>query len=528
MAGARKTIVAALVLWLVAVGLVSAPQASATAQTTAQATAHEQLSGADVFPAPTDCMACHNGLLTPGGEDVSIGVSWRASMMANAARDPYWQASVRREMTDHPSKAKEIQTECAVCHRPTGATEDGVSCAVCHQIAPDGLGTRESFVGRFVIAPPPAGGTRQMFGPFKVERGHASVMRSVTGVTPTEGTHVQQSELCATCHTLITQALGTNGEVVGSIPEQVPYLEWKHSAFLEEKRSCQSCHMPPVAAPTRIASVLGEARDDLSRHTFLGGNFFMLRMLNRFRGELGVTALPQELDASAHATVRQLQADTATVSIQRAVRAGGQIEIDLDVRNATGHKLPTGYPSRRAWLHVTVRDGSGAIAFESGAVAPNGAIMGNDNDADPLRVEPHYAEIRRGDEVQIYESVMADVRGAVTTGLLHATQFTKDNRLLPRGFDKASASPDIAVFGAARDDADFASGGDRVRYVISAEGRPGPYNVAVELLYQPIGFRWAQNLSGYDAPEPQRFVKYYDAMAGGSSVSLAHAAARVE
>ena len=50
-----------------------------------------------LFVTAERCMACHNGLVTPAGEDISIGVGWRGSMMANAARDPYWQAAVRRE-----------------------------------------------------------------------------------------------------------------------------------------------------------------------------------------------------------------------------------------------------------------------------------------------------------------------------------------------------------------------------------------------------------------------------------------------
>ena len=46
-----------------------------------------------------------------------------------------------------------------------------------------------------------------------------------------------------------------------------------------------------------------------------------------------------------------------------------------------------------------------------------------------------------------------------------------------------------------------------------------------ELLYQPIGFRWAQNLKGYSqASEPRRFTEYYDAMAGGATATLARAA----
>jgi hypothetical protein len=55
--------------------------------------------------------------------------------------------------------------------------------------------------------------------------------------------------------------------------------------------------MPVVETPTPIASVLGEPRAGFARHEFRGGNFFMLRMLNRYRDELGVEALPQELDA---------------------------------------------------------------------------------------------------------------------------------------------------------------------------------------------------------------------------------------
>ena len=43
--------------------------------------------------------------------------------------------------------------------------------------------------------------------------------------------------------------------------------------------------------------------------------------------------------------------------------------------------------------------------------------------------------------MQIYESIMGTPAGAPTTGLLQATQYLKDNRLLPRGFDKRTAAP---------------------------------------------------------------------------------------
>ena len=126
--------------------------------------------------------------------------------------------------------------------------------------------------------------------------------------------------------------------------------------------------------------------------------------------------------------------------------------------------------------------------------------------------------------MQIYESIMGTPAGAPTTGLLQATQYLKDNRLLPRGFDKRTAAPEIAVVGAAAADADFTGDGDRVRYRIPMSA---PGTIEVELRYQPIGYRWAQNLAAYDAPEPRRFVGYYNDLAAISSVVVARASRSV-
>ena len=117
------------------------------------------------------------------GHDISIGVAWRSSIMANSARDPYWQASVRRETIDHAEVIREIEDECSVCHMPIArykakvhgekgrsicascrfdadkkdavAAEDGVTCSVCHQIRKEKLGNPRSFNGGFVIDCPP-------------------------------------------------------------------------------------------------------------------------------------------------------------------------------------------------------------------------------------------------------------------------------------------------------------------------------------------------------------------------------------
>lgn len=503
-----------------------------------------------VFQTSDRCMACHNGLVSASGEDFSIGHEWSATMMANSARDPYWQAGVRREIMDHPTATAAIEDECSVCHMPMMRYEahlagregqvfahtrfdpgnrvdrlaaDGVSCSLCHQIARDRLGSRESFVGRFVISDA-ANGLRVAFGPYDIDAGRARIMSSSSGFRPTRSEHIAQSELCATCHTLITHTLDASGKAVAEFPEQVPYLEWLHSEYRQTK-SCQACHMPQVAAPAPIAAVLAQAREGVSRHNFLGGNFFMQRLLNRFRNELAVTASPQALERAALNTIEHLRTEAARIGIEEVAMRDGLLEASIRVENLAGHKLPTAYPSRRVWLHIVVRDRSGRAVFESGALAPDGSIQGNDNDADPRRFEPHYREIRSPDQVQIYESVMGDAAGAPTTGLLSAMSYLKDNRLLPHGFDKRTAGKEIAVAGDAARDEDFTGGGDRLRLAIPVPRDGGPFEIVAELYYQPIAFRWAANLRGYQAFEPQRFVRYFEAMAHASATLLARAVA---
>jgi hypothetical protein len=544
---AAMTVLAAL--WI---GFLLAVAGRGELDVTAAAAGMQQPHPSTAFQTSDNCMACHNGLTAASGEDVSFGVAWRASMMANAARDPYWQAAVRREVTDHPKAAEHIEDECATCHMPMARTAavasgrlgrvfahlplpgsahdsaiaaDGVSCTLCHQISAERAGSPESFTGGFVVDMTNPPETRPLYGPFAVDGGRTRIMHSATGYKPTESAHVRQSEFCASCHTLYTTPRGPNGEPLGKFPEQVPYLEWQHSAFRAEQ-SCQACHMPVVEGQLRVSSVLGEMRTGAARHDFRGGNFFMLRMLNRYRSELGVEALPQELEIAARLATEMLQTQTARISLETDTSRAGELAIDVDVSNLTGHKLPTAYPSRRTWIHLRVRAGANVV-FESGAGLPSGAIAGNDNDADPSRYEPHYREIRRADQVQIYESILGDPDHRVTTGLISAVTYLKDNRLLPRGFDKRTAGPDIAIVGDAREDPDFVSESDRVRYVVPIPSGDGELTIEAALMFQPIGFRWADNLRPYTSSEPQRFVRYFDSMAASSSEVLALAGARV-
>src|SRR5262245_55681580 len=230
--GNRRSLAVAGAAWGIAVCWVALAAQSAPVARTGPS-----LPGLELFAHSEDCQACHNNLTSATGEDVSIGAAWSASMMANSSRDPYWQASIRREAIEHPSHAASIQDECGGCHMPmathiaraagrkgevfahlpvAGASgaplarlaADGVSCTVCHQISPDGLGTPERFNGHFLVTPPSRPGVRRIYGPYEVDKGRRTIMRSVTRYEQVQAPHVRESALCAACHTLYTDAIG--------------------------------------------------------------------------------------------------------------------------------------------------------------------------------------------------------------------------------------------------------------------------------------------------------------------------------
>src|SRR5258705_7051547 len=62
-----------------------------------------------LFATSLHCIACHSKVHAPDGEDISIGYQWRASIMANSSRDPYWQAGIPRGTMDHPAPQAGIQ-----------------------------------------------------------------------------------------------------------------------------------------------------------------------------------------------------------------------------------------------------------------------------------------------------------------------------------------------------------------------------------------------------------------------------------
>ena len=238
-------------------------------------------------------------------------------------------------------------------------------------------------------------------------------------------------------------------------------------------------------------------------------------MSGRGEGEApaGACAIGKPPDLSALTQVRLQPEPPLADSLEAMALANREAEIRLRLTNHSGHKVPTGYPSRRMWLHLRVTDSNGQVVFESGKINEDGSITGADNDTDLSRIEPHHDLITDDDQVQIYEAVMGDTDGNVTFTLLRAAEYLKDNRLTPPGFDKNHVPLDVAVQGTALDDDNFNEGFDEITYRFENRGS-GDLKVEVSLNYQSITHGALVDLyRDDDTPEVKDFKSMYDAQA---------------
>jgi hypothetical protein len=504
------------------------------------------------FVGASRCSVCHELLTDRKGNDMSISGHWRSTMMANAAKDPLWLAKVSSEIKRNPALKEVIEKKCATCHMPMAWTQaykegkeqllldkgflspendlhaaamDGVSCSLCHQIRDENLGRKESFSGNFVIDTAKKAPEREIYGPY--ENPVQEIMQKGVGYTPVYGPHTNDSALCATCHTLFTPYVDAQGNVAGEFPEQVAYLEWQHSDFgvnaaqrydigenPGQGKICQECHMPHSEEGgvyiARWSPPEAEAKDHFSQHHFVGGNVFMLNILQDNIGSLGLSASTEKFEDTKERTMRQLQHETAQLSLAVLQHRGNELTAVVEVNNTAGHKFPTGIPTRRTWIHLTVADAAGQLIFESGKPHADGRIEANDADNDIMSYEPHYDEISRQDQVQIYEGIMRNTDSEVTYTLLRAAGYAKDNRLLPRGFQKSAVPPEIAVYGRALADEDFVGGSDRVTYRVNTSGHTGPFTLTARLLFTAVSYPFVRDLEkDRDLVEVSRFMQMY-------------------
>jgi len=196
---------------------------------------------------------------------------------------------------------------------------------------------------------------------------------------------------------------------------------------------------------------------------------------------------------------------TARIEVTALSRNATHLQADVRVENLVGHGFPSGVGFRRAFLTFEVLDAAQRVIWASGRTNATGAIVRGLSDEvlateffyDPATrqraFQPHYEQITDERQVQIYEEVVADPQGAITTSFVALNEVLKSNRLLPKGW--RSDGPFGSVTGprgGAERDPDYsgatgASGADRIVYRIPLDARTrAAASVRVTLSYQAI------------------------------------------
>jgi hypothetical protein len=418
---------------------------------------------------------------------------------------------------------------------------DGVSCAVCHRVAKEGLGTPLTFTGKFKLDP-----ANTVNGPY--DQLATLPMKNASGITPRHGEQIKSSALCGSCHTVILPVLDKQGKPVldkngkpKEFHEQMTYPEWLNSIYQNERepinrpasRTCQDCHMQtkffdrPLVF--RIANIEDNnypytdnraadkeitlrVRDQYSRHTLIGINQFGIMMFQQFPNLLGIRtadymygdAVPGLLTSQA-SSYELARFETAAIEVTSLKRSDNYLEAAVNVQNLAGHSLPSGVAFRRAFITFEALDDKGNVVWASGRTNSVGAIVkGVSDEVLPTEFfydsakrrqvfQPHHEVITDESQVQIYEELIADTQGKITTSFVGLDRVLKNNRLLPKGWRVDGPFAEFTgPHGDAERDPEYinqagATGLDKIIYRIPLDDRTrGAVSVRVMLNYQSI------------------------------------------
>ncbi len=488
-----------------------------------------------IFKTSEVCKGCHGfdptGIASrdSNGLDINVYDDWATSMMGLSAKDPYWRAKVAHETFKLPDLKLAIESKCTQCHAPMGHYQalyenseynmsilygdtlglDGVSCMLCHSISTENLG--QTFSGDITLDT-----FRLAYGPYPFP--FDAPMTDFVGVRPLYSFHIFDAGICADCHTLITNSYSLEGEPTNeTFVEQATYHEWLNSKYVAEGTTCQSCHMEELRQSIVVASGISalEPREYYRLHNFNGANVQMLNAIKNNLDYLNI-GLPDSLfDESIESARDNLQNRSVELTLESCQSTDGVIQIAYQLKNKTGHKFPSGYPARRAYLEFVLENEMGDTIFHSGKrkdhrILPEGT-----------EYFPHFQLIDDDQNTQVYQIVNVDTEGKRTNGLLRAYESIKDNRLTPIGFSSAHSTYDtVRILGNASFDPDFnlsptgteGTGADIIEYHINKNDYPLEegvlYKARIQLWYESIPLQALDSLqtSGLSEVDTLNFV----------------------
>lgn len=251
-----------------------------------------------LFQSAKSCADCHSGIYS----------EWRNTMHAQSYTEPIFQ------LVFHQVPSEADRRSCLACHAPLAqhiddpnlldpVTHEGVTCDFCHTVseAPE-IG----FPGRVVLKP---GDIKR--GPFRpdelTEKGHKNEYSPL---------HLK-SEFCGACHELVNK-LGLH--VMST------FTEWAEGPYPHSGTQCQNCHMPDDVRFPIVDSDVAPSIKTATSHGFMGG----------------------------HSLIQVEKAGEITLF---AEKQKDSVEAIVYLTNKeSGHKLPTGIPTRRLILTVRLLD----------------------------------------------------------------------------------------------------------------------------------------------------------------------------
>jgi hypothetical protein len=426
---------------------------------------------------------------------------------------------------------------------------DGVSCTVCHHVAFNDPNDTSTYTGLFKVGPP-----NELYGPYPdnyapdgAKVGESVVplpMQNALGISPKQFDQRDTigNGICASCHNIVLPVLDAKGRQViengqpKTAHEQSTFLEWQDSSFNPSVPCSSACHMtrsyqsspsltfkvanieddtfpaiPPIGPQTVLPDIdiTVEPRTSYARHQFLGANLFALDMFNQFATQLGIigsdpyvdSGVVPEWQTAIAGAVYQAQNDTATVTIGSPTMDGTNLTADVLVTNLAGHDFPSGVSFRRAFINFQVLDSGRKVLWASGNTNSSGVIV--DTAGNPLVTEffsptqqtyqPHFwtgSPITSDHQVQIFEELVQDPQGMLTTDFLGLDTKVKDNRLLPQGWQPVGFAGMVTAPVGTGNDPDYQTNGcgcDQVRYQVPLSALSGtPASVQATVYYQSI------------------------------------------
>jgi hypothetical protein len=412
---------------------------------------------AGILNPPSACAVCHGNY----DQNVEPYYNWQGSMMAQASRDPLFEANMVIANQDAPDSGD----LCLRCHIPRGwlrgrsiptdgsqmldTDKMGVSCDMCHRLVDpiadpenpsedtailDALSFPGTEFGNGMAVVDPTGARR---GPFTDTVSDHPVL-----VSPFH----REAALCGTCHDVSNTAFekdgsgsyaanafdttATNFSAHTLMPVERTYSEWFYSAYNSESgvyapqfggnkeyvATCQDCHMRDVTG-VGCSSAGAPTRSDLPLHDMTGGSTWLPGLLS--------TLYPDAVnDAAIQSAITRAQYMLQNAANVTAQQEGSKLEVT--VTNNTGHKLPTGYPEgRRMWLNIKFYDGQGTLLSESGHYDASTGVLTQDE-------QTKIYEIKPGLDADV--ASLLGVEPGPSFHFVLNNKVYKDNRIPPRGF----------------------------------------------------------------------------------------------